>query len=344
MELNIENYTKYIVLSNHTPVGVISFHDEGEGHYYLGCLCVIPTYQGMGIGTQAFQYMLSACPDWKKITLVTPADKEQNVKFYTEKCGFSIGEKVMEGKVEVVNFYMNRRMKIGDYSKHITAETLMGPNSVRVLEELFDKYPLQLTPDDLILDLGCGKGLTSLVIAKETGAKVYANDLWVSAEENRKRFDEWGIGGQVKPVCEDANNLHFNEKQFDALFSIDSYHYFAGQKGFFQEKILPFIKDNGVVLIGIPGLKDEYTGHSEKFLSDWLGDDTYMFKSPIHWKELIGSHERIESVTTWEMDCFNTAWSEWLAVDNEFARGDKQYFETIIKPYTCFVGIYVKIK
>ena len=35
-------------------------------------------------------------------------DKKQNVKFYTEKCGFNIGEKVMDGNVEVVNFYMNR--------------------------------------------------------------------------------------------------------------------------------------------------------------------------------------------------------------------------------------------
>ena len=53
--------------------------------------------------------MLSVCPDWKEITLVTPADKEQNVKFYTEKCGFNIGEKVMDGNVEVVKFYMNQR-------------------------------------------------------------------------------------------------------------------------------------------------------------------------------------------------------------------------------------------
>lgn len=67
----------------------------------------------------------------------------------------------------------------------------MGPNSVRILEELLDKYPLGLAPDDQILALGCGTGLTSLVIAKETGAKVYANDLWISAEENQKRIIEW---------------------------------------------------------------------------------------------------------------------------------------------------------
>ena len=135
-------------------------------------------------------------------------------------------------------------MDISNYKKYISEETMMGPNSVRILAELFDKYPLQLDSDDLILDLGCGKGLTSLIIAKETGARVYANDLWISAEENEKRFAQWDIGEQVTPICEDANNLHFEEKQFNALISIDAYHYFAGYKGFFQEKILPFIKDN----------------------------------------------------------------------------------------------------
>lgn len=199
-------------------------------------------------------------------------------------------------------------MNIDDYKTYISAETMMGPNSVRVLAELIDKYPLQLLPDDVILDLGCGTGVTSLIIAKETGARVFANDLWVSAEENGKRFAEWGIGEQITPICENANN------------------------------------HDGVVLIGIPGLKDEYTGHAEELLSDWLGDDSYMFKSPKLWKELIGDSDRIELVKTWEMDCFNKAWEDWLATNKKFALGDKQHFEAIIKPYTCFVGIYIKLK
>ena len=108
MEQSFEDFTKYIILSDDIPIGALSFKNEGEGCYYLGCLCVIPEYQGNGIGTKTFQYMLSVCPDWKEITLVTPADKKQNVRFYAEKCGFNIGEIVMDGKVEVVNLYMNR--------------------------------------------------------------------------------------------------------------------------------------------------------------------------------------------------------------------------------------------
>ncbi len=234
-------------------------------------------------------------------------------------------------------------MNISNYQKYISGETMMGPNSVRILEELLSQCPLRLSPNDQILDLGCGKGLTSLVIAKETGAKVYANDLWINADENRRRFIEWEIDKQVIPVCEDANDLHFEKKQFSALVSIDSYHYFAGSKGFFENKIMPFIKDGGVVLIGVPGIKDEFEGRAAQILFDWLGEDSHMFKGPKVWKELIGNSDRIESVRTWEVDCFDKAWSEWLAVDNKFADSDRQYFDSIIRPYTCFVGIEIKL-
>ncbi|MCM1468616.1 MAG: methyltransferase domain-containing protein [Alistipes sp.] len=235
-------------------------------------------------------------------------------------------------------------MDIDDYKTYISAETMMGPNSVRILAELFNKFPLQPDSEDVILDLGCGTGMTSFIIAKETGARVFANDLWVSAEENGKRFFKWGVGERITPVCEDANNLSFEKKQFRALVSIDSYHYFGGGRGFFQEKILPFMKDNGEILIGIPGLKNEYTDRAEELLSDWLGEDAYMFKSPKHWKELIGGSDRIETVKTWEMDCFSEAWDDWLATNKKFALSDKRHFETIIKPYTCFVGIYIRLK
>lgn len=235
-------------------------------------------------------------------------------------------------------------MKIEDYKDYRTAEILMGPNSARVLEELLAKHPLQLSSENKVFDLGCGKGLTSLILAKETGATVYANDLWIPAEENAKRFSQWGVGDQIIPIHQDANALTFDKGQFSALVSIDSYHYFAGKAGFFEAKMLPLLSDNAVVLIGIPGMKDAYAGRSEELLTQWLGNEAYMFKSPMEWQKIIGTHDRIEKVETWEMGCFDLAWNEWLATGNEYTLGDQKFFETIIRPYTCFVGIYIKIK
>ena len=230
------------------------------------------------------------------------------------------------------------------YRPYISAETMMGPSSVRILGELLEKHPPRLAPDDLVLDLGCGKGLTSLVLAKETAARIYAADLWIRAEENEQRFIGWGVDRQIVAMGADANHLPFEEKQFAAMVSVDAYHYFGGCKGFFEEKILPFLKDGGVALIGVPGLRDRFEGRAEELLADWLGDDADLFQSPKQWKEQIGHGGRIESVENWEMACFDQAWSDWLAVDSPYAAGDRRYFDSVIRPYTCLVGIQVKIK
>lgn len=257
-----------------------------------------------------------------------------------KKAGFvPTGEIGDEGPI-----YIRRKMNIEAYRKNMTAETLMGPNSARILEELLCKQPLCLSDTDIILDLGCGTGLTSLILAKETGAQVYASDLWVSVDDNRKRFMKWGVEDRIIPFCEDANALHYDEKLFSALVSVDAYHYFGARRNFFAEKMLPMLRDKSTVLIGIPGIKDAYTGRSEELLAEWLGDEAGTFQSPTSWKEIIGSSDRIEAVETWEMECFDVAWNEWFATENEYAAGDKQYFDTHIKPYSCIVGICIKIK
>lgn len=234
-------------------------------------------------------------------------------------------------------------MDIQNYRELITKELLMGPNSMRVLGEMLEKHPLQLDAGSVILDLGCGKGLTSLVLAKETCAKVCAADLWVTEEENNTSFAKWGVGGQVTAVQADGSALPFKDVQFDALVSVDSYHYFAGKKGFFEKKMLPLLKEGAVVRIGIPGIKDAYDNRTEELLSPWLGEDAYMFKSPRQWKEIIGDNARIVKMDVWEMDCFESAWRDWFSTGHEFAMSDKACFEGIIKPYTCFVGIAIEL-
>lgn len=108
MEDSIRNYPKFIILCDERPVGCVFCRELEKNVYEIGCLCVIPEYQGKGIGTQAMNFIKSFYADWKKLTLVTPADKSGNVKFYTEKCGFHITETKKDGHVTVASFVMER--------------------------------------------------------------------------------------------------------------------------------------------------------------------------------------------------------------------------------------------
>ena len=78
-----------------------------------------------------------------------------------------------------------------------------------------------------VLDLGCGRGLTSAYLADTFGVQVFALDLWIPATENYLRFRELGLDSRIIPLHGDAWNMPFAEEYFDAVVSIDSYHYFG---------------------------------------------------------------------------------------------------------------------
>lgn len=233
-------------------------------------------------------------------------------------------------------------MKSDRYQEYFTAENLMGPNSLRLLDELLTLYPQQYTAENRVLDLGCGTGLTSLFIARETGATVYANDLWISEEANQERFTAWQMQRRLIPVHEDANCLSFDREMFDAVISIDSYHYFAGREGFFSERILPFLKPGGIALMAVPGMKNDYDGRSDELCGAWLKEEAYMFQSADWWRRIVGVHDGIAQISTWEMAAFDQPWQEWFETKHAYAMNDLMFYEEMIKPYTCFVGMMVR--
>ena len=62
------------------------------------------------------------------------------------------------------------RFGSNQYDSSFVKENMMGPNSIRMIEELAKS--LKLEKDMRVLDLGCGKGLTSIFLAKEFGVTV----------------------------------------------------------------------------------------------------------------------------------------------------------------------------
>ena len=108
MEDSISKFPKYIILCDNEPVGCISCKKLEKGVYEISCLCVVPEYQGKGIGTHAVRFVKTLYEDWERLSLVTPIDKKENVKFYTEKCGFHIESTEKDGNVELARFVAER--------------------------------------------------------------------------------------------------------------------------------------------------------------------------------------------------------------------------------------------
>ena len=108
MEASIRDHPKYIILCDNKPVGCVSCKMQETSVYEITCLCIVPEYQGKGIGTQAVRFVKDLYDDWEKITMVTPADKQENVKFYTEKCGFHIVSVETDGNVALARFVTER--------------------------------------------------------------------------------------------------------------------------------------------------------------------------------------------------------------------------------------------
>ena len=134
-----------------------------------------------------------------------------------------------EGKADNMNFYKTEK-----YDKDFLKENMMGPNSMMILEELLNEVPLK--SGMRVLDLGCGNGLTSVFLAKEYGVQVFALDLWISATDNYRRFLKNGVDDLIIPIHADAQDMPFAEEFFDAVVSVDAYHYVGNNDTFSRKK------------------------------------------------------------------------------------------------------------
>ena len=73
-----------------------------------------------------------------------------------------------------------------NYDPDWVLENMMGPNALWLTESLVGC--MDLNPAMRILDLGCGKALSSIFLAREYGVQVWATDLWINATDNYGRI------------------------------------------------------------------------------------------------------------------------------------------------------------
>jgi len=131
----------------------------------------------------------------------------------------------------------------------------MGPNVLWLTEALCEV--MDLRPGMRVLDLGCGTAMSSIFLAKECGVQVWATDLWIPATKNAARIREAGLEDQVFPVHAEARQLPYAEDFFDAIVSLDAFHYFGTDVHYLEFYLLKLLKRGGRIGIVSPAALQE---------------------------------------------------------------------------------------
>ncbi len=219
----------------------------------------------------------------------------------------------------------------------ILLNNMMGPNCNILLEELIYRYPI--SKNARILDLGCGRGLSTLFLMEQfPTSKIFSVDLWTSPSENARRFELWGIDENAIPMQLDANRLPFANEYFDLIVSIDAYQYFGRKKKYFENKLKPLLKNQGLALFAIPGLKNDVVEEDLKKLWKWAGDEIEFFKTCKWWKDNFCMHKSY----IWEMESFESAWQSWFSTEKEVAKRDADLLKGVRNRCMNFIGVAVE--
>lgn len=181
-----------------------------------------------------------------------------------------------------------------------------GANALWLTEWLTEA--LDLRPGLRVLDLGCGRAMSSVFLRREFDVQVWAVDLWFSASENLQRIRDAGVDDGVFPLHANARSLPFANEFFDAILSIDSFPYF-GTDDLNRGDLARLVKPRGVVGIAGAGLTREIEGPVPDHLREWWEPSLCCLHSAAWW----GRHWERTGILAVELaDTMPDGWRFWL--------------------------------
>lgn len=187
----------------------------------------------------------------------------------------------------------------------------MGPNPLWLVEWLNEA--MDLPPNARVLDLGCGKALTSIFLAEQLKAQVWAVDLWVPPEDNWERICERNLGSSVFPMQAECHALPFPADFFDAVVSIDAYQYF-GTDLLFLGYLSRFVRPGGTIGVVVPGLTRPLDGIPEHLTKPQANgaafweDECISFQTADWWQRHWEMSNKVDQVRA---DVLEDGWRYW---------------------------------
>ncbi len=200
----------------------------------------------------------------------------------------------------------------------------MGPNALWLTESLSSHMTFQ--PGMRVLDMGCGTALSSIFLAKEFGVQVWANDLWIRAEDNYERIASAGVEHLVTPIRAEAHALPYARGYFDAAISIDSFTYY-GTSDTYLRYFAGFLKSGAQIGLSNPGLRKDFESGPPAYFTDkdergncfWDPTECWSFHTRDWWRN---HWEHTNIVEIEYADLMQDGWRTWLKFEEVVLAAD----------------------
>lgn len=230
----------------------------------------------------------------------------------------------------------------GRYDPDWMLDNQMGPNALWLAEWLCEKAPFE--PGMRVLDLGCGKAMTSIFLAREFNVRVWALDLWIDPDHNWRRIVEAGCADSVCPVRCEAHALPFAGGFFDAAISIDSYQYY-GTDALYLDYLCRFVRPGGWIGVAVPGLTQPIVGRIPEHLARpqangkaFWESGCRSFKTALFWSDLWEGSSSVEDVS---VDVQPDGWRHWRDFERVLEATGKSFFPSEAEALEADRGAYI---
>lgn len=199
----------------------------------------------------------------------------------------------------------DRYVRSNDYDPDWVFANQMGPNALWLLESLTEVLPIE--PGTKILDLGCGRAMSSIFLAREFEARVWATDLWIPAADNQRRIVEAGVDDLVTPIHAEAHDLPFADGFFDLVISIDAYQYF-GTDDLYLGYLVNLLGDGGRLGMVMPSLFEDITSDVPDELAPYWEWEFCCLHDPDWWQN---HWTKSTKVTVDHAEAIEDGWRDW---------------------------------
>ena len=195
-------------------------------------------------------------------------------------------------------------------------ENEMGPNVLWLTEALTAE--MQLEPGMRILDMGAGRGLSSVFLVKEFGVRVWANDLWVKPEVIWASARQAGVEDSICPIRAEARQLPYAAGFFDAIVCVDSYAYY-GTDDLYLPYFARFVKPGGQIGVLVAGLARDFKGAVPEHLIEpqasgsvfWDPVECTCFHTTAWWREHFDRSNVVDVEVARDLDEGCRLWARW---------------------------------